>query len=373
MIIRCGVSGICLFFFILLMPALSVAQSHIGEIRCICIDPGHGGEDPGAIGLKSYEKTITLNLALKVGKLIKAQYPEMKIVYTRDKDVSVGLKERTKIANDGKADLFISIHINSSNNRNAKGVETFVLGSRSSDQNLQVAMRENAVIKYEEDYTIKYAGFDPTKAESYIIFNMVRNVHLEKSLEFASIVQNEMVQATGKRDREVTQDAFWVLKDAAMPAILVEACFISNQEEERYLNTNDGQNKITNAIFQAFKTYKNNEGRNSALLTNKNSAGEEEKKDTVNTFRSDGLFYAVQVASAQSKISDLKRIGITEQITEICCGNRYRYYVGESDDYDKVKEVFGKVKQKIRDCFIIAIYKGNVISVAEARKMKSEK
>ena len=217
----------------------SAGQADLGKIKCICIDAGHGGKDPGAIGSKGYEKNVVLAVALKVGKLIENAYPDIKVIYIRKKDVFVELRDRTRIANDNKADLFISIHANSldvksrPSNRNIKGAETFVLGTNSSEHNLKVAMKENSVIHYEDDYSVKYAGFDPSRAESYILFNMIRNLHLENSVNLASMIQEELVSTAKMADREVRQSPLWVLKDVAMPSTLVEIGYITNAEDER--------------------------------------------------------------------------------------------------------------------------------------------
>ena len=185
MTIRCGITGILMILLIMGSLHPAAAQNDLGKIKCICIDAGHGGKDPGAIGAKCYEKNVVLSVALKLGKLIESNYPDLKVIYIRKKDVFVELRDRTRIANDNKADLFISIHANSldvkskPSNKYVKGAETFVLGTNSSEHNLKVAMKENSVIHYEDDYSVNYAGFDPSKAESYILFNMIRNLHLE--------------------------------------------------------------------------------------------------------------------------------------------------------------------------------------------------
>lgn len=175
-------------------------------------------------------------MALEVGRLIKEKVPDVKVVYTRQKDVFVQLGDRSKFANDQKADLFISIHANAVKERSVRGIETYILGLHKTEANLKVAMRENSVIKYEDDYTVKYAGFDPSNAESYIIFSMMQSLYLGKSLEFAGLVQEELIKSTAKKDRSVQQAGYLVLKDVAMPAILVELGFLSNPEEEIFLN-----------------------------------------------------------------------------------------------------------------------------------------
>lgn len=378
MIIRCGINGILLFIFVFLFVNPSLGQNNFGKVRCICIDAGHGGRDPGACGLKSQEKDIVLNIALKLGKMIEEEYPGIKLVYTRDRDVLIDLDKRGKIANENKADLFISIHINSNASKSPNGIETYVLGLHRSEENLRVAMKENAAIKYEKDYTVKYAGFDPARAESYIMFNLMQNVYLEKSLHLAALVQEELVGKTKKTDRGVRQAGYLVLKDAAMPAILVEACFISNAEEERFLNTQAAQNKIAASIFVAIGKYKNAVEKNSVMLTGKEKEEikekeiEEEIDLKQGTEAAGGLFYAVQIASASQKIENPRSLGVAEKVKELITDKRYRYYVGESTNYNDVKSNLVEIKRKIKDCFIIAIYNGDIIPVSEAKKLEQK-
>ncbi len=249
MIIKCGLSGIILVLLTIFSVNISVGQQDLGKIKCICIDAGHGGKDPGAVGTKAYEKNIVLSVALKLGKLIEKTYPDIKVAYIRKTDVFVELEERTRIANNHKADLFISVHANALDikknprNKYVKGMETFVLGTNNSEHNLQVAMKENSVIHYEDDYSMKYEGFDPSRAESYIMFSMLRNMHLDKSLMLASMIQDNLVKTTNGVDREVRQGPLWVLKDVAMPSVLVEVGYISNPEDERFMASDAGQTK----------------------------------------------------------------------------------------------------------------------------------
>lgn len=380
MIIRYGITFVMSFLFVCLGSYQIQAQDKTGEFKCICIDAGHGGHDPGAVGAKSYEKNIVLAVALKVGAMIQKNYPGIKVLYTRDKDVFVDLKDRTKMANNAKADLFISIHANAVGNKSVKGIETFVLGSNSSDHNLRVAMQENSVIKYEEDYSVKYAGFDPSKPGSYIIFNLVRNLHLDQSLDIASCVQQELIKMGNKVDREVRQGPLWVLKDAAMPSILVEIGFISNPEEERFMISEEGRHKIASSIFRGFEAYKDKMEKNSGkpldksrVEANAELAANAEAGETIGNPEGDKeFFYAVQVASGASRIKDLKVSGADEQVKELKVGDRFRYYIGEADCYDQVKEYHRKVKKNIDGCFIIAVHKGAVISVSEALKLEKK-
>lgn len=382
MIIKYGVTGILLFLLTILSVNISVGQADLGKIRCICIDAGHGGRDPGAIGSKVYEKNVVLAVALKLGKLIEKAYPDIKVVYIRDKDVLVELSERTRIANRHKADLFISVHANALDikkypkNKYVRGIETFILGTNNSQHNLQVAMKENSVIHYEDDYSVKYEGFDPSRVESYIMFNMLRNMHLDKSLTLASMVQQELVKATQHVDRDVRQGPLWVLKDVAMPSILVEIGYITNPDEERYMMSASGQTKIAQGIFEGFRKYKTKVEKKvseqpeqvtenkAATIKNMPTAGNGTKFDTP--------VYAIQVASVPDRVKNSASLCPGRKVFEINCGGRFRYYVTESKDLQKVKGELSGVRKKVKDCFIIAIYNNKVISVAEARKLEKK-
>ena len=222
----------------------------------VVIDAGHGGHDAGAIGLKLkvQEKNLNLSVAKQLAEKIRTNYPEVKVVLTRDTDVFLPLQQRADIANKHHADLFISIHTNAAENRNAQGAETFILGTERMEDNLDVAMRENAVMKLEEDQTV-YQGFDPNSIESYILFELVQNQDMVHSLQFAELVQNQFVGTLQRANRGVRQAAFWVLLKSACPSVLVEMGFLSNAEEEKWLASAEGKTGIVNGIFDAFQKF----------------------------------------------------------------------------------------------------------------------
>ena len=222
----------------------------------LVIDAGHGGDDYGAIGLVNgtKEKDLNLHVAKHLADKIHQAYPEVKVVLTRDKDVFLPLQQRADIANKNHADLFISIHTNAAENRKAQGAETFILGTDRMEDNLDVAIRENAVMKLEADQTV-YQGFDPNSIESYIIFELMQNQYMENSLVFADLVQNQFVGTLNRANRGVRQAAFWVLLKSACPSVLVEMGFVSNAEEEKWLASEEGKNGIVNSIFNAFEKY----------------------------------------------------------------------------------------------------------------------
>ena len=228
------------------------------KIRTVVIDPGHGGAKPGAQGGRSQEKNITLAVAKKFGQLISDNYPDVKVIYTRTTDVDISLAERAHIANRNKADLFISIHANSHPTSSPTGVETFVMGLSESRANLEVAKKENADILLEADYKTNkdYNGFDPNSEESYIIFSMVQNVYLERSLNFAQAIQNQYKQHLKTINRGVKQAELYVLYKTTCPSVLTEIGFISNPGEEGFMISEEGQAKIAICLFNAFMTYK---------------------------------------------------------------------------------------------------------------------
>lgn len=251
-----------LFALIIVLVCINGAafsqKKSAGQVKTVVIDAGHGGAKPGAIGKKCQEKNLTLSMALKLGQLIKDNYPDVNVIYTRTSDVDIALAERARIANKAKADLFLSIHCNSWNNNSPTGVETYVMGLSQSKANMQVAKKENADILLEEGYkdNSDYQGFDPNSPESYVLFAMYQNAYLDKSLDFASLIQKQYKSAIKTIDRGVKQAEIFVLYKTAMPAVLTEVGFISNPEEEQYMMSDEGQATIVASIFKAFATYK---------------------------------------------------------------------------------------------------------------------
>lgn len=257
------------------------------EVKTVVIDAGHGGKDPGAIGPgKTYEKDVALAVALKLGENIKKTYPGVKVIYTRSTDVFLELHERAEIANKNKADLFIAVHINSSTNPQAYGSSCYVLGLHKTEANLEVAKRENAVILLEDDRDKNY-DFDPNTPEGHIIMSMKQNAFLDQSISIASKVETYMENSAKRKSLGVKQAGFYVLYKTAMPSILAEIGFISNPDEEKYLKSETGQEKIADALFRAFTTYKaemeGSEGEQFVMDAKKEEAKEPKKSDSQTT------------------------------------------------------------------------------------------
>ncbi|MBO5705921.1 MAG: N-acetylmuramoyl-L-alanine amidase [Bacteroidaceae bacterium] len=225
----------------------------------VVIDPGHGGRDVGAVGRVSREKDINLKVALALGRLIKKNYPGIKVVYTRSKDAFVGLDRRAAIANKAKADLFISIHTNSTaagrKGTTAQGTETYTLGMHRAADNLAVAKRENSVITLETDYKKTYEGFDPSSSESYIIFELMQDQYMASSVDFARMVQRQFAVTAKRVNKGVHQAGFLVLREVSMPSVLIELGFINNRKEEKYLASEWGQKQLAKSIYNAFEAY----------------------------------------------------------------------------------------------------------------------
>ena len=257
-----------------------------GKLDKIVIDAGHGGKDHGCSGTHSKEKFIVLDIAKKLGKLIRSYHPEIEVIYTRDTDVFIPLDTRIGIANKNQADLFISIHANYISKDYVRGTETYVMGLHRAEENLAVAKRENSSILHESDYENTYGGYDPKSSEAHILFSMYQNGYLDKSINFATKVENSFAARTILKSRGVKQAGFLVLRKATMPSALIETGFLSSQEDETYLLSQKGQDEVANAILRAITEYKREvEGEywltetNKDASTSKMTTGQGEKSD----------------------------------------------------------------------------------------------
>lgn len=362
-----------------------------GKDFVVVIDAGHGGHDPGAIGKISKEKNINLNVALKVGNLIKKNCNDVKVVYTRSKDVFIPLARRAEIANNAKADLFISIHTNAlAKNRTAKGASTWTLGLAKSEANLEVAKRENAVILYESDYQTRYAGFNPNSAESYIIFEFMQDKYMEQSVHLASLVQKQFRNTCKRVDRGVHQAGFLVLKASAMPSILVELGFISTPEEERYLNSESGASTMANGIYRAFLNYKREheirltgvsktivpaekEEETAPMIaqvqknTKKTAAPKQTPIVVENATNDSEITFKIQILTSSKPLAkNDKRLKGLKEVEYYKEKGLYKYTYGASSDYNKVLRTKRSITAQFKDAFIIAFRNGEKMNVNEA-------
>lgn len=328
----------------------------------VVLDAGHGGIDPGNLGNGYKEKDIALNIALAVGKELEKN-PDIKVVYTRKKDVSVVLYDRPKIANDANADLFVSIHCDSHTSQ-AYGAGTFVMGINKISQNLSVAKKENAVIFLEDDYEEKYGGFDPNSPESLIGSSLIVEEYLDQSILAASYIQKNMVANLKRKDRKVKQDVFWVLHATFMPSVLVETGFLTNKREGAYLNSRKGQNEIAREIANGILEYKTSVDKNVA-----SHIYEENTTESV-VIGEDDIVFKIQIA-ASSKALDTKPYNFNglNEISRVKDGELYKYFYGRTSDYVETKKLTEEAKNKGYDnSFIVAFKDDKKISLTDALK-----
>jgi len=338
------------------------AYSASANTFVLVIDPGHGGKDTGALGRKGKEKNINLAVATLAGQYIASEHPDVTIVYTRTKDVFIGLDERADIANKANANLFISIHSNALSKKSSKikGAEVYTFGVTRAEENLEVAKRENSVIMLEDNYEQKYEGYDPNSAESSIMFEFMVNLYADQSINFASMVEKELVKTAGRINRGVQQAGYLVLRKSAMPRILIELDYISNRESENYLLSAAGQKSLARAISSAFTEYKKEFDRadkSSAKeqLTDKSAAPEKPATSV--------KIYKVQILASDTKLPaqspELKGYEAAYFVED----KYYKYTVGESTDWNEINNLRQKIAKDFKNAFIIAFENGIKVPV----------
>ncbi|MCM1022355.1 MAG: N-acetylmuramoyl-L-alanine amidase [Muribaculum sp.] len=336
----------------------------------LVIDAGHGGHDYGAIAGKINEKSINLATALEFGRLVEKNMPDVKVVYTRDGDYFKTLQERADIANKAGGNLFVSIHTNSvdkrnKNRRTIQGASTYTLGLHRSDENFEVAQRENSVMMLEDDYETKYLGFDPSSTESYIIFELSHDKNLDQSIEFAAAVQKQLATTAGRVDKGVRQAGFWVLAKTSMPAVLIELDFICNPTSAAFLNSKEGVKKMGKAIFNAFEKYKTNYTVISAIENNRPTveiserSAQKQEEPTSETPYAAEISYSIQFLTSPVKLNNNspKLKGI-DSATFYIEDNTYKYIIGQHATINQAKRNLKNIKVKFPDAFIIKIQDG---------------
>ena len=367
-----------LFVFILSSNFL-FSQVNSNKIKTVVIDPGHGGKDSGTMGTKRfkiYEKHVALSVSLKLGKYISESFPEIDVIYTRSSDVFLELNERTEIANNANADLFISIHCDGFTNPKPSGASVFVMGMSKLKANMDVAMRENAAIYLEDNYQQKYEGFDPKSPESYIVFSLMQNTYLNQSLKIAEEVENQFATRANRKSRGVKQAPFYVISRTNMPSILVECGFLTNPKEEEFLHSDLGQDYIASAIFRAFRTYKENiEIEENNLKNKKQLISDSTNNDTIvvkEKKKESTLLYKVQIGTFLKSMSNQDQF-IELKAEEEKINGTYKYYVlagNNKKDADKLKDYLREIGFK--GAFIVAFLDGKQISTKDALNLQNK-
>ncbi len=401
---------LALAFIFMVAAAPPVAEDQF----VVVLDAGHGGSDPGNLGtgrFKTTEKNVALDVTLKVGQYIEENYPEIKIVYTRKGDTFPSLAKRVETANVSNADLFISIHCNAAENKTASGVESFVMGLHKTEESLANAMKENASIFLEKDHEKNYDGFDPKNPDTYIIMSMRENLFLDQSIKLAKSVQDQFRTRVGRKDRGVKQAGFYVISFTNMPSILVELGFLSNSEEEDFLNSEDGKTYLASAIYRAFKEFKDrtvakpkdgstaetNASKTETVLPTKpaDTKPKEDKKpettvqtiskpvDSTNSVSliksttsqgvlwsdiTKGIKYQVQIVSSPKKL-DIKSADFKglEKVEEFKQNGVYKYLAGRTNTYKEAKDNLEKLKSMgFKDAFVVAFENGERIELSKA-------
>ncbi|MDT0650717.1 N-acetylmuramoyl-L-alanine amidase family protein [Autumnicola edwardsiae] len=360
------------FFVIFLFVTFSKNPFYANEVPekdrfVVVLDAGHGGKDPGNMGNGYKEKDIALSIILKIGKELESQGVE--VIYTRKTDVFIPLKKRTRIANEAKADLFVSVHCNAHSSQ-ANGTETFVLGLRRSNDNLEIAKRENSVIYLEDDYEVTYNGFDPNSPESYIGLALMQEEYLNQSILLADFIQKKFTNELRRKNRGVKQDVFLVLREAVMPSVLIETGFLTNNNEGAFLNSGNGQNKMATAISQAIINYSENINL-STLESIEETRGNIESTPVASSVY-DNIIFKVQLAAGSKKVeTNSYNFRGLENVSRAKEGKLFKYYLGETSNYFKIQELHQHaITSGYSSSYIVAFKDGRKITVNEALKSK---
>lgn len=360
-----------------LMCMLAMTAFAANKRFTLVIDPGHGGHDAGALGAISKEKNINLAVALRFGKYVEQNLPEVRVIYTRKTDVFIPLNERANIANRANADLFISVHTNAlPAGKIARGFETYTLGMHRAKDNLDVAMRENSVISMEKDYQQRYQGFDPRSSESYIIFEFIQGKNMERSVDLARMIQRGVCDGANRPDKGVHQAGFLVLRETSMPGCLIELGFITTPDEERLLNDDSRVDDIARGIYEAFAKYKNKYDRSvSVPYRAKDSEDvnipkivpDQEPAPKKKAEVADAPVFKLQifVGSRNLRKGDAHFKGETDY-DSFQEGNLVKYTLGASTNYNEIYRLRKEKLEKFPAAFIIAFKNGQKYDVNQA-------
>jgi len=355
-----NVKLIRIFLIIIIFPFFLTKNVNAQRVNKVVIDAGHGGKDPGALGVTgTKEKDIVLKIAKLTAKYLNENFPEIEVVLTREEDVFLELHERSSIANKKDADLFVSIHANSAGSSAAHGTETYVLGLHKTEANLDVAKRENSVIELEDNHEQHYT-FDPNSPEGHIMISTMQNANLDQSISLASGVQNQFESRVKRHNRGVRQAGFYVLYRTTMPSILIELGFLSNPEEEKFLSSTLGQEYMASAIYRAIKEYKLEVD---ALWAEnqKNKKNQEEVEPSKNE-----RIYRIQVYASKKKACSTCKVyqDFDDVLIEQASNGVYRHVVNEYSSYEAASaDLLQVVKKGYKGAYIIAYENGERVQV----------
>lgn len=399
--------------FLTMLSCFVLAFAGAKHRYTLVIDAGHGGKDAGACAFGAKEKTINLNVALAFGRYVERYCSDVRVIYTRKTDVFVPLHERAAIANRNKADVFISIHTNAvASKRPIVGMETYTMGMRRSDEKLSAAMRENEVVLIEKDYRQHYAGYDPRSPESMMVFQIMNEQNMAKSVELASLIQRYTCATAKRQNKGVRQDAFLVLRETSMPACLVELGYITTRSDMNYLTNARNVDLMGKGIYQAFAAFKNGQQRSASIPVEEPVAEEkpavveelvvvekpvvveepavvkipevvkepavvekpvvaeepQKSKPMVNSSQQSAIVFKVQLFASKSLIKkgDARFRGLTD-VDHYQEGGLWKYTVGSSENYDDINQLRRKVSAKFPQAFIIAFKGDEKIDVNKAR------
>jgi N-acetylmuramoyl-L-alanine amidase len=332
-------------------------------VRRIVIDAGHGGHDPGCVGSKSKEKDVALAISLRLGAMLEKNMPDVEVIYTRKTDIFLELHQRAAIANKNNADLFISIHCNAAESKSSYGTETFVLGLHRAKDNLDVAKRENASIYFERDFEKNYDGYDPNSAQGHILLSLFQNAYLDQSIFLAEKIERNF-KSHKRTSRGVKQGGFLVLRHATMPAVLVEAGFLSNIEEEKWLISEEGQQAIAGSIFNSIKIYKESYD---AIMKDPNELQSEPLAQASERPVSD-IEFCIQFASASSASTAIdKRV---EQLSHVIARSEngiFKHQAIGLSSYEEALLLRDRIRKLgFKDAFVVAYKKGEKMALQQA-------
>lgn len=347
----------------------------------VVLDAGHGGKDYGATYHGNIEKKISLNTVLKVGEILSKE-ANIEVVYTRKTDVFVELNERASIANKSKGHLFVSMHCNANDNQAASGNETYVMGVTRNAANLEVAKKENAVVTLESDYKIKYDGFDPKSPESVMGISIMQEENIQQSIDIAGKVQQAFTKFTTSKNRGVKQAGFLVLRKIIMPRVLIEMGFVSNKPEGAFLNSEDGQNKLAEAISKAILEYRDDffktetatsvkkEETKKPIEKKEDSKKTDLKTTSENKSALEGITFKIQISASAKNLETLpKNFKGLSTISVEKENTIYKYFYGNTSSYAKAKQLLEEAKAKgYTSSFIVPIKNGKKIKLSEAIK-----